>query len=87
MNRNLQEEEEHETYTPYNISVVRPALTRGVMGAAGDPWASHPYLRLGLYARGTALGSCYCAAPLCGHSMIHTSSRGLLPPHRGERGL
>ena len=66
---------------PNIIYLLSDQHNQSVMGAAGDPWARTPNLDR-LYARGTALDSCYCAAPLCvpSRSSILT---GLLPTGNG----
>lgn len=70
---------------PNIIYLLSDQHNQSVMGAAGDPWARTPNLDR-LYARGTALDSCYCAAPLCvpSRSSILT---GLLPTGNGVYNL
>lgn len=66
---------------PNIIYLLSDQHNQSVMGSAGDPFVRTPNLDR-LYAMGTALDSCYCAAPLCvpSRSSILT---GLLPTHTG----
>lgn len=66
---------------PNIIYLLSDQHNQSVMGSSGDPFVRTPSLDR-LYARGTALESCYCAAPLCVPSRASILT-GLLPTHTG----
>lgn len=66
---------------PNIIYLLSDQHNPAVMGCSGDPYVCTPNLD-SLYARGTALDSCYCAAPLCVPSRSSLLT-GLLPTHSG----
>ena len=63
---------------PNIIYLLSDQHNHRVMGNSGDSYARTPNLD-SLYARGTALDSCYCAAPLC------VPSRSSMPPRPSMR--
>ena len=69
---------------PNIIYLLSDQHNHRVMGNSGDSYARTPNLD-SLYARGTALDSCYCAAPLCVPSRSSMLT-GLLPTRNGEMG-
>ena len=66
---------------PNIIYLLSDQHNHRVMGNSGDSYARTPNLD-SLYARGTALDSCYCAAPLCVPSRSSMLT-GLLPTRNG----
>lgn len=66
---------------PNIIYLLSDQHNPAVIGCNGDPYIRTPNIDR-LYRMGTALESCYCAAPLCVPSRSSLLT-GLLPTHSG----